>query len=143
MPKTNDDNLVIKSVISGIFSGIVGSLVVLIYISLSKNNTSTMDMLSLIFIYTFTAMTSFTGTIVGSLMVSMPLAMIARKVYPEAFVKGSLFIVFSTLFIWLAVLAWPVIWIFGIRYSEVLLLSPYVFFSAVALTYQVYRKCCV
>ncbi|MGC0914037.1 hypothetical protein [Pantoea agglomerans] len=68
----------------------------------------------------------------------MPLAMISKRFYPDAALKGSFFIVCSALFMWLVVLAGPVIRICETPYSDILLLSPYAFCSAAALAYLVY-----
>ncbi|WP_421506025.1 hypothetical protein [Erwinia rhapontici] len=135
MPKIIDDNWVRESTISAIFSSIVGSLLVLIYLSWGNSSTSVPG---LIVTYLFIVMTSIIGTTMGSLIIGMPLAMIAKRFAPDASLKGSFFIVFSTLFMWLVVLAWPVTRIFETPYSDVLLLSPYAFCSAAALTYLVY-----
>jgi len=135
MPKIIDDNWVRESTISALFSSIVGSLLVLIYLSWGNSSTSASG---LILTYLFIVMTSIIGTTIGSLIIGMPLAMIAKRFYPDGSLKGSFFIVFSTLFMWLVVLAWPVTRIFETPYSDVLLLSPYAFCSAAALTYLIY-----
>lgn len=135
MKKIIDDSLVIKATISALFSSIVGSLVFLMCLSWGDNSTS---VLGLIFTYFFIVMMSIIGTIMGSLIMGVPLLMISARFYPDATVKGSLFIVCSTIFMWLVVLAWPVTKIFEIHYSDVLLLSPYAFCSAFTLTYLTY-----
>lgn len=140
MVKSFNKRRVVKSVLSAVFSSLVGTLLVLIYLSWEKNDTSTTDVLSLVFIYLFVAATSITGTLIGCFIVGMPIMAIAQRLYPDAPVMGGLFIFCCTLFIWLAVLAWPVIRIFEIQYSDILLLSPYVFCSAIALAYQTFRK---
>lgn len=135
MKKMIDDSLIVASTRAAIFSSIVGSLLVLIYLSWGNSSTSAPG---LIFTYLFIVMTSIIGTMIGSFIIGVPLAMISERFYPDASVKGSFFIVCATLLIWLVVLAWPVTRIFDIPYSDVLLLSPYAFFSAAALTYLVY-----
>lgn len=140
MPKFINKRWVVKSAISAAFSSVVGTLLVLIYLSWEKHDTPPTDVLSLGFIYLFVVATSLSGTLAGSLIVGLPVMALAQRCYPDAPIKGSLFIVCSTLFIWLAVLAWPIISIFGIHYADILLLSPYVFCSAIAFVYQALRK---
>ena len=134
------ERIFVKSAISAGFSSLAGTFIFLIYLSWIKDEIYAIDVSSFIFSYLFIAGTSLTGTLLGSLLVGMPVAAVTQKIYPDAPVKGSLLIVCFTLFIWLALLAWPVIEIFGIHYSGILLLSPYVFCSAAALAYQVFRK---
>lgn len=138
MPKIIDDSLIIKATISAMFSSVVGTLLVLLYLSLGKANAPGIEVSSFIFTYVLMSTASIIGTMVGSLLIGLPLLMIAQRFCPDAYIKGSLFIVCSTLFIWLVVLAWPVTRIFEAHYSDILLLSPYAFCSAIALTYQVY-----
>jgi len=138
--KIFNERLFVKSAISAGFSSLAGTLLVLIYLLWGKDDTYATDVSFLIFFYALVAGTSLTGTLLGSLIVGMPVAALAQRFYPDAPVKGGLFIVCFTLFIWLALLAWPVIGIFKIHYSDILLLSPYVFCSAAALAYQVLRK---
>ena len=130
-----DDRLIMESTISAIFSSIVGSLLVLMYLSWGKSSISAPG---LIFTYVLIVMTSIIGTMMGSLIIGVPLVMISERFYPDASIKGSFFIMCSTIFMWLVVLAWPVTRIFEIPYSDVLLLSPYAFCSAAALTYLAY-----
>lgn len=130
-----DDNWIRVSVISAIFSSLVGSLLVLTYLYLGKNSA---QVVGLIFTYFFIVMMSIIGTTMGSIIIGMPLAMISKRFYPHAALKGSLFIVSSVLFMWLIILAWPVIRICEASYSDVLLLSPYALCSAAALAYLVY-----
>lgn len=135
MPNIINDNWIRVSVISAIFSSVVGTLLVLIYLSWGKSST---PVAGLIFTYFLIFMTSIIGTTMGSMIIGMPLAMISKRFYPYAALKGSFFIVCSALFMWLVILAWPVIRIFETPYSDVLLLSPYAFCSAAALAYLVY-----
>ncbi|WP_288494625.1 hypothetical protein [uncultured Pantoea sp.] len=132
-----DDNWIRVSLISAIFSSVVGSILVLTYLSSGKSST---PVVGLIFTYFFIVMMSIIGTTMGSMITGMPLAMISKRFYPDAALKGSFLIVCSALFMWLVVLAWPVISICEASYSDVLLLSPYAFCSAAALAYQVYRE---
>lgn len=132
-----DDNWIRVSLISAIFSSVVGSILVLTYLSSGKSST---PVVGLIFTYFFIVMMSIIGTTMGSMITGMPLAMISKRFYPDAALKGSFLIVCSVLFMWLVVLAWPVISICEASYSDVLLLSPYAFCSAAALAYQVYRE---
>lgn len=140
VPKIFNERLFVKSAISAGFSSLAGTLLVLIYLLWRKDDTYATDVSSFIFIYVLIAVMSLTGTLLGSLIVGMPVAALAQRFYPDAPVIGGLFIVCFTLFIWLAILAWPVIRIFEIPYSGILLVSPYVFCSAAALAYQVIRK---
>lgn len=140
MPKIISNNMIMNAMLSAFFSSMTGSLLVLIYLCWEKSGTSAFDMLSLILTYVLIGMTSLTGTITGSLIIGIPVVMASVRFYPDDFVKGSFFIMFSTLFIWLVVLAWPVTRIFGASYPDVLLLSPYAFCSAAVLAYLVYRK---
>lgn len=135
MPKFIEDNWIRISVTSAIFSSVMGSLLVLIYLSWEKSST---PVAGLIFTYFLILMTSIIGTTMGSMIIGMPLAMISKRFYPDAALKGSFLIVCSVLVMWLVVLAWPVIRIFETSYSDVLLLSPYAFCSAAALAYLVY-----
>lgn len=135
MRKMIDDRLILESTRSAIFSSFVGSLLVLIYLAWGHGSTSVPG---LILTYLFILMTSIIGTTMGSFIIGLPLVMLSERFFPEASVKGSLFILCSTLFVWLVVLAWPVMTIFDAAYSDVLLLSPYAFCSAAALTYLVY-----
>jgi len=135
MKKIIDDNWIRVSVISAIFSSVVGSFLVLTYLSWGKSST---PVIGLIVTYFFIVMTSIIGSTIGSIIIGMPLAMISKRLYPDATLKGSFFIVCSALFMWLIVLAWPVIWVFETHYSDILLLSPYAFCSAAALAYLVY-----
>jgi len=137
MPKIIDDNWIRESLISAILSSVVGSLLILMYLSWGKSSTS---VAGLVFTYFFIVMTSIIGTTMGSLIIGMPLAMISKHFYPDASLKGSFFLVCSTLFMWLVVLAWPVTRLFETPYSDILLLSPYAFCSAAALTYFIYWK---
>lgn len=137
VPKIFTERLFVKSAISAGFSSLAGTLLVLIYLLWRADDTYAIDF---IFSYLFVAGISLTGTLVGSLTVGMPVAALAQRFYSDAPVKCGFFIVCLTLFIWLALLAWPVIRIFDIDYSDILLLSPYVFCSAAALAYQVVRK---
>ena len=130
-----NDKWIRVSVMSAIFSSLVGSLLVLTYLSWGKNIT---PVVGLIFNYFFIVMVSIIGTMMGSMIIGMPLAMISKRFYPDAALRGSFFIVCSTLFMWLVVLAWPVIRICETPYSDILLLSPYAFCSAAALAYLVY-----
>lgn len=139
-PEIFNERLFVKSAISAGFSSLAGTLLFLIYLFWRKEGTYATDASSFIFTYVLIASVSLTGTLLGSLMVGMPVAAIAQRFYPDAPIKGGLFIVCFTLFIWLTLLAWPVIEIFGINYSDILLLSPYVFCSAAVLAYQVFRK---
>lgn len=132
-----DDKWIRVSLISAIFSSVVGSLLVLTYLSLGKSST---PIVGLIFTYFFIVMMSIIGTTMGSMIIGMPLAMISKRFYPDAALKGSLFIACSALFMWLVVLAWPVIRICEASYSDILLLSPYAFCSAAALAYLIYRE---
>jgi len=132
-----DDKWIRVSVISAIFSSFVGSLLVLTYLSLGKSSAPVMG---LILIYFFIVTMSIIGTTMGSMIIGMPLAMISKRFYPDAALKGSCFIVCSVLFMWLFILAWPVIRICEASYSDILLLSPYAFCSAAALAYLVYRE---
>lgn len=52
--------------------------------------------------------TSIIGAMMGSLSIGIPLAIISKRLYPDASLKGGFFIVFAMLLIWLVVLAWPV-----------------------------------
>lgn len=140
MPKIINDRLIIKATTSAIFSSVIGSLMVLLYLLLGKANPTDIEVLSYILLYVLMVTTSIIGTMMGSLLIGLPLLMIAQRFCPNAYVKGSLFIVCSTLFIWLVVLAWPLIRIGEAHYSDILLLSPYAFFSAIALAYQAYRN---
>lgn len=97
-------------------------------------------MLSLIFTYVLIAMTSLTGTIMGSLIIGVPTMVISKRFYPDAPANGTFFIVCSTIFIWLAVLAWSVTRLFEPSYFDAFILSPYAFFSAAGLVYLVYWK---
>lgn len=135
MTNITNDNWIRVSVISAIFSSVVGSLLVLTYLSWGKSSTPVVGM---IFTYFFIVMTSIIGTTMGSLIIGMPLAMISKRFYPDASLRGSFFIICSVLFMWLVVLAWPVIRICETPYSDILLLSPYAFCSAAALAYLVY-----
>lgn len=65
---------------------------------------------------------------------------ISERFYPDAHVKSPFFIVCSTLFIWLVVLAWPVTRLFESSYFDVFILSPYAFYSAAGFAYLVYWK---
>lgn len=138
MSKFMDGDSVLYAMLSAIFSSIVGTLLVLSYLSWGNSGISAHDVLSFIFSYVFIAMISLTGTLVGCLLIGVPLVMMSKRLYPDAAVKGSLFNLCLTLFMWLVVLAWPVTTLFGIPYADVLLLSPYAFCSAAALTYLVY-----
>ncbi|THB83973.1 hypothetical protein E1N66_12845 [Pantoea allii] len=137
MTKIIDDNWIRVSVISAIFSSVLGSFLVLTYLSWGKNSAS---VIGLIVTYFLIVMTSIIGTTMGSMIIGMPLAMISKRIYPDAALKGSFFIVCSALFMWLIVLAWPVIRIFETHYLDILLLSPYAFCSAAALAYLIYWK---
>ena len=137
MTKIIDDNWIRVSVISAIFSSVLGSFMVLTYLSWGKNSAS---VIGLIVTYFLIVMTSIIGTTMGSMIIGMPLAMISKRIYPDAALKGSFFIVCSALFMWLIVLAWPVIRIFETHYLDILLLSPYAFCSAAALAYLIYWK---
>jgi len=130
-----DDKWIRISVISATFSSLVGSLLVLIYLSLGKDSA---PVIGLIFIYFFIVTMSIIGTTMGTMIIGMPLAMISKRFYPDAALKGSFCIVYSVLFMWLFILAWPVIRICEASYSDILLLSPYAFCSAAALAYLVY-----
>ncbi|WP_455865608.1 hypothetical protein [Pantoea agglomerans] len=130
-----DDNWIRISVISAIFSSLVGSLLVLIYLSLGKDSA---PVVGLIFIYFFIVTMSIIGNTMGTMIIGMPLAMISKRFYPDAALKGSFCIVCSVLFMWLFILAWPVIRICEASYSDILLLSPYAFCSAATLAYLVY-----
>lgn len=132
-----DDNWIRVSLISAIFSSVVGSILVLTYLSLGKSSTS---VVGLIFTYFFIVMMSIIGTTMGSMIIGMPLAMISKRFYPDAALKGSCIIVCSVLFMWLFILAWPVIRICEASYSDILLLSPYAFCSAAAIAYLVYQE---
>ncbi len=140
MPKMIGDSTIVNAMLSAIFSSIFGSLLLLMYLSWEKRGTSSFDMLSLTFTYFFVAITSLTGTIMGSLLICVPIMIVSERLYPNASIKGTIFIVFSVLFIWLVVLAWPVTRIFGASYSDIFLLSPFAFCSAAALAYLVYWK---
>lgn len=139
-PEIFNERLFVKSALSAGFSSLAGTLLVLIYPFWIKDDPDATDVSTFIFSYVLVAGTSLTGTLLGSLIVGMPVAAVAQRFYPDAPIKGSLFIVCFTLFIWLTLLAWPASEIFGINYSDILLLSPYVFCSAAALAYQVFRK---
>jgi hypothetical protein len=130
-----NDKWIRASVISAIFSSLVGSLLVLTYLSWGKNIT---PVVGLIFNYFFIVMVSIIGTTMGSMIIGMPLAMISKRFFPDAALKGCFLIVCSALFMWLVILAWPVIRICETPYSDILLLSPYAFCSAAALAYLVY-----
>lgn len=97
-------------------------------------------MLSLIFTYVLIAMTSLTGSIMGSLIIGVPTMVISEQFYPDAPVKCIFFIVCSTLFICLVVLACPVTRLFESSYFDVFILSPYAFCSAAGLAYLVCWK---
>ena len=140
MPKIIDKNLVMPSVLSAVFGSLSGSLFLLIYLYWAKNNDSAEELVSVIFVYLFTVMISIYGTLAGTFIVGLPVVVITRRIFPAPSFKGCFFILFTTLFIWLVVLAWPVISIFDITYHEILLLSPYVFCSVAALTYLIYWK---
>lgn len=135
MPNMINDKWIRASVLSAIFSSLVGSLLVLTYLSWGKNIT---PVVGFIFNYFFIVMVSIIGTTMGSMIIGMPLAMISKRFFPDAALKGCFFIVCSALFMWLVVLAWPVIRICETPYSDILLLSPYAFCSAAALAYLVY-----
>ncbi len=85
-----DDNWIRISVISATFSSLVGSLLVLIYLSLGKDSAPVMG---LIFIYFFIVTMSIIGTTMGTMIIGMPLAMISKRFYPDAALKGSFCIV--------------------------------------------------
>ncbi|MDZ5601859.1 hypothetical protein SJI00_03585 [Pseudomonas sp. RP23018S] len=143
MAKIIDDSWTKAVVISTIFSSAIGSLLILIYLYWGKIDSIERDITSFLFSYILVTSVSVTGTLVGSLVVGVPVAMLSRRLHPAASFKGSLLIVGTALFIWLAVLAWPVRGLFEIHYSDILLLTPYTFCSAVAFAYMVYWNKCI
>ncbi|MFS0826903.1 hypothetical protein [Pseudomonas phoenicis] len=134
-----DERLIKLASVSAFVSGVLGSLLMVIYLAWHKSDASGADMLTLVFMYMLITPASIIGAWVGSLAVGVPLAVIAERAYPDASFKGSVFMVGAALFIWLAALAWPVMEIFDIPYADILLLTPYVFCSAAAMAYWMYR----
>lgn len=138
--KIISDSMIMKAILPAFFSSMTGTLLVLMYLFWEKSSTSAFTMLSLIFTYLLIAMTSLTGTIMGSLIIGVPTMVISGRFYPDNSVKGTSFIVCSTLFILLVVLAWPVTIFLEASYFYVFLLCPYAFCSAACLAYLVYCK---
>ncbi|MDS7597125.1 hypothetical protein [Agrobacterium tumefaciens] len=138
--KGNTLKLVEISLLSAVIGSVTGSFLMVSYLFATHPDADqSLEMFHIIF-YVFAISVSLAGTVPGCLLVGIPTVVMSRRVMPNAPLRASTLIVCIALFTWFVILGLSASKLFQIAYSDILLLSPYVFCSSAALAYLANRQ---